>query len=72
MIWYLKVTDTQKTVSGYPENPNCYNIKKRISELSLLTVEMLEVGLLSPDLILDDERVQAAEVGHRPAVQLTV
>jgi hypothetical protein len=49
-----------------------YNIKKRISELSLLTVEMLEVGLLSPDLILDDKGVQAAEVGHRPAVQLTV
>ncbi len=33
---------------------------------------MLEVGLLSPDLILDDEGVKAAEVRHRPAVQLTV
>jgi hypothetical protein len=33
---------------------------------------MLEVVLLGPDLVLDDERVRPAEVGDSAAVQLTV
>ena len=37
-----------------------------------LTVEVLEVVVLCPHLVPDDESVCAAEVRHRPAVQLSL